>query len=205
MSENPDFPMHHGRISLSFAGTLGDRGSTPVERLTGPAALGAWLELAGLESRDVPVSPAALRRAIRLRESIARIVADVRAGRSPSAEDVASLNSAARNGAHVALDARTLRAVNASRDRVGAALGAIARDAIELLAREDERERLRSCALASCGSIFLTPAGRRERRWCSMARCGNRAKVNAFRKRTGASKTKAPLSETAEPRSRSAR
>ncbi len=183
--------MHHGRISLSFVGTLGDRGSVPFERLTDPAALGMWLAGAGLETSDVPVTPSALRRAIRLRESIARVVAAVYGRRLPSDDDVASLNAAARRGAHVALDARSLRAVSASRDRVGAALGAIARDAIELVSQENERERLRRCALDSCASLFLTPAGRRERRWCSMARCGNRAKVTAFRKRTGGSKTEA--------------
>jgi predicted RNA-binding Zn ribbon-like protein len=178
-----DFPMHHGRISLCFVGTLGDRGSVRFERLREPADLGAWLVAAELESSLVPVTPAALRRAIRLREAIARVVASVRAGDMPSAEDVSSINAAARTVASVALDPVTLRAVSASRDRVGAALGVIARDAIDLLAHEEERGRLRTCALASCASLFLTPAGRRERRWCSMARCGNRAKVAAFRSR----------------------
>jgi predicted RNA-binding Zn ribbon-like protein len=175
--------MHHGRVSLSFVGTLGDRGSVPFERLRVPADLGAWLVSAELESSIVPVAPAALRRAIRLREAIARVVASVHAGEVPAAQDVASINAAARNVATVALDPLTLRAVTASRDRVGAALGTIARDAIELLAHEEERRRLRTCGLASCASLFLTPSGRRERRWCSMARCGNRAKVAAFRTR----------------------
>ena len=194
MDAPPDFPMHHGRVSLSFVGTLGDRGSVPFERLTGPAALGAWLKRAGLETSDVPVTPAVLRRALRLRESIARAVAAVHAGRLPDGDDVAAINAAARRAAHVALDARTLRAVTASRDRAGAALGAVARDAIELLTREDERERLRTCGLDSCASLFLTPAGRRERRWCSMARCGNRAKVSAFRNRADASNGRARAS-----------
>ena len=124
-----------------------------------------------------------MRRAIRLREAIAGVAGAVHAGKSPSAEDVASINAAARNVAPVALDGRTLRMVAASRNRLAAALGAIARDAIELFADPDERDRLRTCAQPSCGSLFLTPAGRRERRWCSMARCGNRAKVAAFRER----------------------
>jgi predicted RNA-binding Zn ribbon-like protein len=183
-----DFPLHHGRISLSFAGTLGDRGSVPFERLRQPADLSAWLVSAGLESSPIAVTPAALRRAIRLREAIARVAGSVHVGEVPSAEDVATINAAARNVASVALDPLTLRAVSASRDQVGAALGAIARDAIELLAHKEERERLRTCALDSCGSLFLTPAGRRERRWCSMARCGNRAKVAAFRTRAEAPK-----------------
>ncbi|HWD78470.1 MAG TPA: CGNR zinc finger domain-containing protein, partial [Kribbella sp.] len=36
-------------------------------------------------------------------------------------------------------------------------------------------EHVRTCP--SCGWLFLDPRGRR--RWCSMATCGNRAKVRA--------------------------
>ncbi len=176
--------MHHGRISLSFVGTLGDRGSVPTERLATPSDLAAWLSNAGLESADIPVTPAALRRAIKLREAIARVVLAVSCAQVPSDDDVSSINAAARKVAPIALDATTLSVVSSPLDRVGAALGAIARDAIELVARAPDRERLRTCALASCASIFLTPAGRRERRWCSMERCGNRAKVAAFRERS---------------------
>jgi predicted RNA-binding Zn ribbon-like protein len=176
--------MHHGRISLSFVGTLGDRASAPSERLTDPSALSAWLTLAGLQPPNLPVTPAALRRAIRLREAIARTVAAIHAGDHPPAADVASINAAAKNVAPIALDPQTLRAVTAARDPIYAALAAIARDAIELLTNEEERKRLRTCALPTCASIFLTPAGRRPRRWCSMPRCGNRAKVAAWRKRS---------------------
>jgi predicted RNA-binding Zn ribbon-like protein len=37
------------------------------------------------------------------------------------------------------------------------------------------REHVHTCP--SCGWLFLDPRGRR--RWCSMATCGNRAKVRA--------------------------
>jgi len=70
------------------------------------------------------------------------------------------------------------------RDPVAAAVGRLALDAIALLSDPEERARLRTCGLDSCGAVFLTPAGHRERRWCSMVRCGNRAKVTAFRRRT---------------------
>jgi hypothetical protein len=39
------------------------------------------------------------------------------------------------------------------------------------------RAQVRVCAGESCGWLFLDPRGRR--RWCSMATCGNRAKVRA--------------------------
>lgn len=183
MPPAPSFPLHHGRLSLSFVGTLGDRAGAPIERLARPSDLAAWLKVAGLEPAGIVVTAKAFARAVELREAIARVVTAVYARKTPASPDVASMNAAARKVAPIALDARTLNVVNDARDRVGAALGMIARDAIELLAHREDRERLRACALDSCGSIFLTPAGRRERRWCSMARCGNRAKVAAFRDR----------------------
>jgi predicted RNA-binding Zn ribbon-like protein len=42
------------------------------------------------------------------------------------------------------------------------------------------REHVRTCP--SCGWLFLDPRGRR--RWCSMATCGNRAKVRAHAARS---------------------
>lgn len=46
----------------------------------------------------------------------------------------------------------------------------------DLLARP-ERATVRACPGAGCGWLFLDPRGRRV--WCSMAACGNRAKVRA--------------------------
>ncbi len=180
-----EFPLHHGRLSLSFAGTVSNRASVPLERLASPAALEAWFRATAIVTGPVTVSPRAFATALGLREAIARTAAAIVAGAKPARDDIALINGAARkSSARVALDPDDLTVVDAVRDPVAAALGTIARDAIELFGNAGERARLRSCGLASCGSIFLTPAGRRERRWCSMARCGNRAKVSAHRKRT---------------------
>jgi predicted RNA-binding Zn ribbon-like protein len=178
----PDFPLHHGRLCLSFAGTVGDRGSLQTERLATPRAFAAWLCAAGIAAHALPVTPRAFARALELREAIARTAAALVAGSKPARADIALINTIAqKHQARAALDPRTLRIVEGVRDPVAAALGKLARDAIDLFGNPAERERLRSCRMASCASIFLTPAGRRERRWCSMARCGNRAKARAFR------------------------
>jgi predicted RNA-binding Zn ribbon-like protein len=178
------FPLHHGRISLSFAGTVGDRGSAPVERLASPAALEAWLHAAGVAEVAGLVTPRTLRRALALREAIARVAAALVGGAAPAVADIALINTEAKAGsARVALDPVSLAIVESARDPVLVGIGRIARDAVELFGTTAERERLRTCGLASCGSVFLTPAGRRERRWCSMERCGNRAKVASFRER----------------------
>jgi predicted RNA-binding Zn ribbon-like protein len=179
------FPFHHGRLALSFAGTVGDRGSERTERLPTPSQLGVWLREAALTSKRLEPSAASYRRALQLRESIARVVAAAVVRKRAAAQDVAVINDVARRWApRPALDPKTLSLTSGERDPVDAAIGRLALDAIALLSDPEERARLRTCGLDSCGAVFLTPAGHRERRWCSMARCGNRAKVTAFRRRT---------------------
>jgi predicted RNA-binding Zn ribbon-like protein len=51
----------------------------------------------------------------------------------------------------------------------------------ELLA-SNERDTIRACPGDGCGWLFLDPRGRRT--WCSMAACGNRAKVRAYAARS---------------------
>lgn len=59
-------------------------------------------------------------------------------------------------------------------------------DTVALLAGDlltgPSRAQVRRCPGDSCGWLFLDPRGRR--RWCSMATCGNRAKVRAHAART---------------------
>ncbi|MEV0732486.1 CGNR zinc finger domain-containing protein [Polymorphospora sp. NPDC050346] len=57
---------------------------------------------------------------------------------------------------------------------------AAARAGADLLSTP-ERTRIRACPGEMCGWLFLDPRGRR--RWCSMAACGNRAKVRAYASR----------------------
>jgi predicted RNA-binding Zn ribbon-like protein len=68
-------------------------------------------------------------------------------------------------------------------------LAAIARSAAEIIV-EGPRARLRNCANPKCGLLFYDVSRTRQRRWCSMTRCGNRHKVAAFvRRRTGQRRT----------------
>ena len=52
----------------------------------------------------------------------------------------------------------------------------------DLVTRED-LGRVSACPGHECGWLFLDPRGRRK--WCSMASCGNRAKVASFARRHG--------------------
>ncbi|RGC69376.1 CGNR zinc finger [Micromonospora sp. MW-13] len=57
---------------------------------------------------------------------------------------------------------------------------ACARAAADLLCTP-ARAHVRACPGTDCGWLFLDPRGRR--RWCTMAICGNRAKVRAYANR----------------------
>ena len=61
-------------------------------------------------------------------------------------------------------------------------LAAVARSAAEIIA-EGTRAPLRVCANPDCGLFFYDTSRTRQRRWCSMAVCGNRSKVAAFARR----------------------
>jgi predicted RNA-binding Zn ribbon-like protein len=62
------------------------------------------------------------------------------------------------------------------------ALSSIARDAVRLFGPE-AGGRIRECSADDCGYIYLDTSRSGNRRWCSMQRCGNRAKVRAHRAR----------------------
>ena len=65
-----------------------------------------------------------------------------------------------------------------------ARLAPLAAAAVELLADVDP-ERLRSCAADDCRRWFVDTSRGGQRRWCSMATCGNRAKAARWRERRG--------------------
>jgi predicted RNA-binding Zn ribbon-like protein len=66
--------------------------------------------------------------------------------------------------------------------RLGQALSTVARDAVELFGRRGT-DRIRSCSADDCELVFYDESRSNNRRWCSMQRCGNRAKVRAHRAR----------------------
>ena len=63
-------------------------------------------------------------------------------------------------------------------------LAAIARSAAELVV-EGQAAPVKRCANPECRLFFYDDSRTRQRRWCSMAVCGNRHKVAAFLKRKG--------------------
>ncbi|MGJ8645905.1 MAG: CGNR zinc finger domain-containing protein [Marinomonas colpomeniae] len=58
-------------------------------------------------------------------------------------------------------------------------LGKIANEAAELLT-SPQNQQIKSCSNNKCILMFLDTSRGKKRRWCSMERCGNRAKASNF-------------------------
>ena len=168
-----------GAVCLDFAYT-GAMGDNPAwEILHGPDDLTAWLEgrFPGVHTtaseRDVTDGHA-------LRAAIARSAMAASRDAAPAAEDVDVINLfAATPDIPPALGGGT-RQAGRTRARAGQALSAMAREAVALF-DEEQRERVRECAADDCGLVFYDESRSNNRRWCSMKRCGNRAKVRTHR------------------------
>lgn len=195
------FPFLGGRLCLDLIATLGKRHADPVERLPDPHSLAQWLAAAellpdGTEPDRLVVGDGQLQTARALREAVNRLVRGVLATQPT---DSKAHGSGGGDEADVALvnDLATWpdpvpqlgppgpaghRLRWAAHQPVDAALSAIARDAVVLLAGE-QVVRVKECAHSDCSLLFLddTQAGRR--RWCSMDRCGNLSKVTRYRSR----------------------
>lgn len=183
-----EFAFVGGRVCLDFTATLARRHGDPVEQLPDTAALGRWFAAAGLLPPDggpPRVGSAELARARALREALYRLVRAAMAGAPYARADVAAVNrAAARPGLVPQLT--VLAGVPGvrwqQRGEVGAALATVARDGVLLLGGPD-LVRVKECGHPACALLFVDDSQARRRRWCSMERCGNLAKVAGYRAR----------------------
>lgn len=181
-----------GRACLDFANTLRNRWrTTPEETLREPDDLMGWLREARLLTPGTTdaATAAVLMSARRLRESVDRAVLAVADGRLPTSGDVTLLNRSAAAAPRPALqlvithDRLEPADTTALAADTTLALALIAQDAVDLLVSAEIR-RVRVCGADRCALRFLDRSPARNRRWCSMSRCGNRTKVRLHQART---------------------
>jgi predicted RNA-binding Zn ribbon-like protein len=182
-----------GEVVLDFCNTRAGWGEAdPREYLTSYDHLAAWAGASGLVDAEVAarvrraarLEPAeanrVLKRAVALREAVYAACTD------PAAADawdvVAAEARAAAAAAVLAPEAspgrRWVVPESAGLDLPALELG---RAAGAFLGSADLGV-VRRCPGSGCGWLFLDPRGRR--RWCTMAVCGNRAKVRRHAART---------------------
>lgn len=152
-----------------------------------PADLADWLG-----HRFERVEQAATDRELRDAEGLADAIARMAVARTreisaaPDDIDVVNLYAAMPDVPPALSGGR--RQAGASRVRVAQALASVARDAVDLFG-ESGAGRVRSCAASDCSMVFFDGSRSNNRRWCSMQRCGNRAKVRAHRARLSTDST----------------
>ncbi|MHC3472645.1 CGNR zinc finger domain-containing protein [Streptomyces sp. 7R007] len=194
MATDDEWLWYGGRVCLDFVNTLRDRWKEPRETLREPDDVARWLRGAGLltdrpRTGDVPVS--ALSSAVTLREAIDRAVLRVAGGALPAPADIAVINEASaaapRPTLHLVVRDGRLESSSTAQVAEGTivGLGLVAQDTIELLLSPEIR-RVRVCGSEHCALRFVDRSPARNRRWCSMTRCGNRTKVRLHQARSRA-------------------
>jgi predicted RNA-binding Zn ribbon-like protein len=178
------FRFRGGSNVIDLPATLRARlSSSPRELLNTPQDLGRWLVSAGMAESLPKATAKDLAIARLLREAI-YVLAGTRSGsKAEAARKTLNQIAAGVAAVPVLLDNGTVRLEGSAH----ALLVTLARDSVQLFGSEVVT-RLRQCQSPICAHYFIDASRKGDRRWCSMSACGNKAKVNEFRrrKRTGA-------------------
>jgi len=169
-----------GHPFLEFLNTVSDDGKSRGEDSFADAQeLRGVLVASGIDMpADIPARQ--LDAMLRLRESAYAVFSALAAGRDPGREE------------HLFLDTELRRVIGEAELRItreglitapGPEATPLDRLVLSMddLMRSDQFTRLRECR--RCTHLFLDQGRGVGRRWCSMARCGNRAKAEKFRAR----------------------
>jgi predicted RNA-binding Zn ribbon-like protein len=189
-----------GDPAIDFINTASDWASgDPIDRLGGIEGFADWVEIAGLVSpaegsrlkKEIAAhaaeAAATFEAATTLRAALRRIFTTAAQGGRVDAADLSILKN-------LACRARPFRDLEQTDDGfeerwtrdappLETPLLELALAAEQLL-KDGPLERIRNCG--GCEWMFLDLSKNASRRWCSMATCGNSAKVRKFRKRTKA-------------------
>jgi predicted RNA-binding Zn ribbon-like protein len=173
------FKFRGGHLALDLPATLTGRlRSEQRDLLASPADLARWLVAAGLVARKPAASDDDLRQARTLREALYRLAVARISGEPYAARDRAIVNRFAATpppAPRLERDGMSWR-----REGVPTLLAVIARSAVELFGCETSG-RIRRCSGEGCATLFVDNSRSGHRKWCSMAGCGNKAKVASFR------------------------
>ena len=202
---SPRFSYLGGNLAIDLVNTATNwLGSDAAERFGGEklaayADLVDWAEIAGAIPPDHAATlrqaaayrpdeaDAVLARARTLRLALHDVLDATVAGTPPDEADIAVVN--AEVATQLAESTLVWVPDGFHLDRGGSRgpcldrpLWPVARSIVDLLTDPADLRKVRTCAADVCGWMFLDTSGGR-RRWCSMADCGNAAKVRRFRKR----------------------
>ena len=187
-----------GDLALAFVNTLLLRRGEFVDSVASPEALRRWLADAGVLTADAtqglvrspPDARLLLSEAQRLRACLREAVAAFSRGAPLPPTLLPALNHTLERRSTSSRAVEGEEGIQlVERDdsaHPAAPLAPLAEAAIHLFA-EAKPTRVRQCHADDCVRWFLDGSRNGKRKWCSMARCGNRAKVAAHYRRSGKS------------------
>ena len=145
-----------------------------------PGDLERWLHRMNFEPAGRPVGPTQLAAVHQLRDALRRVLAAHNGG--PLAPDaIEAVNRAfARPGLSVVLDQAGTPMTSASGDGVAGLVAALQKAVLDA-GGAGTWDRLKACP--ECGWVFYDHSRNRSGAWCTMAICGSRAKMRAYRRR----------------------
>jgi len=175
------FRFDPGSLAFAFSVTGAPFDSDRFETLREPKDLVRWAADV-LGAKRIRARASSVPEAKRLRAAIWSAAAAVIDAQPILASDRSTLNAFAASPSLVPrLDPDGEHSYAPAAD-VSALFSTIARDAIEV-ATGHLASRIRRCEGVNCAIPFVDTSRPGTRRWCSMDRCGNRAKVAAHRRR----------------------
>ncbi|MBW3111647.1 CGNR zinc finger domain-containing protein [Bacillus sp. MCCB 382] len=198
MSETNPYMMVGERLCMDFINTVSWRESTEKRRdwFKDYAKLVDWSIHAEVltakqaqnllvEAGENPsLAEEVLKQAIELREVMYRIFKSISKKTSPNEQDLARFNEYVSHYYQslqiIPIEDQFMLKFNQPDKNLDAMLPPILQSAVDLLVSKNELERVKQCEGDPCGWLFFDTSRNRSRRWCSMADCGNRAKVRRF-------------------------
>ena len=201
MNQDSHFVFDGGTLALDLLNTWRFNADQPLDLLQSPEDLIIWLTAAGLPdgadcaelSSSPPNRRILLDEALWLRRDILLIVQSLVAGELPPPYTVDALNRIlTESGTSFRLDSLTIPPEGDQEERmegqlvlnvhehISSVLGVLQPIALSTarIVTEANPTRIRQCASSNCMYWFLDTSKSGRRRWCSMSRCGNRAKVD---------------------------
>ena len=178
--ESQAFWFDAGAVCLELLTTGGELPWGQVESLYTPHDVQVWAKGCRLDVEELEIDDHGVDELRNLREAVWNVTKASLANTAPKRADLDNLNRFAEHSAVPQLDRRMVKHWQAPMTAAQFA-GTIARDAIELFSGP-YAERVRQCD-GHCELVFVDTSRPGKRRWCSMQRCGNRAKIREFRDR----------------------
>ncbi|SSW65759.1 hypothetical protein AVE30378_01756 [Achromobacter veterisilvae] len=173
-------------LALDFINSEFGVGPAHHECFTDDHAVLAWLKLAGVLPHDTEASPEGLMElALQLRESAKCLLNAAKLGGEADASIVNHVLRAGRRSKELEWDSASnaFKVVRRRLQEDAASLLEPVAQAVVMLLTDAPLDLVRQCEAHDCTLMFHDRTKSHRRRWCSMAVCGNRMKVAAFRSR----------------------